>query len=245
MSAVREEFHGDVLVIDPDEQRERIAGVRRLQEADPFGWPEKTSTDAFKLANGLRDEGIKQHVNLLIDGSMSDAGNSIRTIEALQKKGYEVEVRAISTHWLESELGINRRFTSQIDEDGVARDVDMDFHNRVYNDWPGNMEKVADATSWAFDRCAMLESSGLSSRIGYGRRRARSRTSRSAWKSTDVGCNGPAIAATCRRSDTADQSNGDAVCRCVVRHEAGMFPGWVVHGRLPRWPDIVLACCGS
>lgn len=143
--AVREEFQGDVLVIDPDEQRERIPGVRRLQEADPFGWPEKTNTDAFKLANGLRDEGIKQHVNLLIDGSMSDAGNSIRTIEALQKKGYEVEVRAISSHWLESELGIDQRFMRQIDADGVARDVDMDFHNRVYNGLPGNMEKVAEA----------------------------------------------------------------------------------------------------
>jgi predicted ABC-type ATPase len=143
--AAREEFRGDILVIDPDEQRERLPGVRHLQESDPFGWPKATNTDAFKLANGLRDEGIKRHVNLVIDGSMSDAGNSIRTIEALQKKGYEVEVRAISTHWLESEQGIDRRFARQIDRFGVARDVDMDFHNRVYNDLPSNMEKVAEA----------------------------------------------------------------------------------------------------
>ena len=33
----REEFRGDILVIDPDEQRERLPGVRRLQESDPFG----------------------------------------------------------------------------------------------------------------------------------------------------------------------------------------------------------------
>jgi predicted ABC-type ATPase len=144
--AAREELGGDVLVIDPDEQRERLPAVRRLQEVDPIGWPDKTNRDAFKLANGLRDEGIKRHVNLVIDGSMSDAGNSIRTIEALQKKGYEVEVRAISTNWLESELSIDRRFTSQIDENGVARDVDMGFHNRVYRDLPDNMDKVAEAT---------------------------------------------------------------------------------------------------
>jgi hypothetical protein len=144
--AAREEFRGDILVIDPDEQRERIPGVRRLQEADPFGWPDQTNKDAFGLANGLRDEGVKRHVNLVIDGSMSDAGNSSRTIETLKKKGYEVEVRAISTHWLESEFGIDRRFTNQIDENGVARDVDMDFHNRVYNDLPGNLDKVAERT---------------------------------------------------------------------------------------------------
>lgn len=145
VGAARREFNGDILVIDPDELRDTLPGVRQLQEADPFDWPDETNKAAFKLANGLRDEGIKRHVNLVIDGSMSDAGNSIRTIEALQKKGYEVEVRAISTHWLESEQGIDRRFARQIDRFGVARDVDMDFHNRVYNDLPGNMEKVAEA----------------------------------------------------------------------------------------------------
>jgi hypothetical protein len=143
--AAREEFDGDVLVIDPDEQRERIPGVRRLQEADPFGWPKQTNQDAFRLANGLRDAGVDKHVNLVIDGSLSDAGNSIRTIDALQKKGYAVEIRAISTHWLESEVGIDRRFTSQIDRLGIARDVDMEFHNRVYNDLSDNLQKVAEA----------------------------------------------------------------------------------------------------
>ena len=143
--AAEREFGDDILVIDPDNLRDRLPGVQKLQEADPFGWPKETNRDAFRLANSLRDAGVDRRVNLVIDGSMSDAGNSIRTIEALQKKGYEVEVRAISTHWLESEQGIDRRFASQIDRFGVARDVDMDFHNRVYNDLPGNMEKVAEA----------------------------------------------------------------------------------------------------
>ena len=139
------EFRGDILPIDPDRLRNDLPGIKQLQEADPFGWPKARNSDVFKLASGLRDEGIKRHVNLVIDGSMSDASNSIRTIEALQKKGYEVEVRAISSHRLESELGIDQRFTSQIGDNGVARDVDMGFHNRVYNDLPGNMEKVAEA----------------------------------------------------------------------------------------------------
>jgi predicted ABC-type ATPase len=144
--AAAREFGDDILVIDPDEQRERLPGVRRLQEADPFGWPKETNRDAFRLANGLRDAGIDKRVNLVIDGSMSDADNSIRTIRALQKKGYEVEVRAISTHWLESELGVDRRFARDLDRLGVARDVDMGFHNRVHNDLPGNIDKVAEAT---------------------------------------------------------------------------------------------------
>ncbi|MEQ1513929.1 MAG: zeta toxin family protein [Lysobacteraceae bacterium] len=146
VGAARREFNGDILVIDPDELRDAIPGIRQLQEADPIDWPDATNRGAFNLASGLRDEGIKRHVNLVIDGSMSDAGNSARTIEALQKKGYEVEVRAISSHWLESELGIDQRFTGQIDRIGVARDVKMSFHNDVYNGLPGNLDKVAERT---------------------------------------------------------------------------------------------------
>lgn len=146
MGAARPEFNGDILVIDPDELRDALPGIRQLQEADPIDWPDATNRGAFNLASGLRDEGIKRHVNLVIDGSMSDAGNSSRTIEALQKKGYEVEVRAISSHWLESELGIDQRFTGQIDRIGVARDVKMSFHNDVYNGLPGNLDKVAERT---------------------------------------------------------------------------------------------------
>jgi hypothetical protein len=144
--AAEREFGDDVLVIDPDRLRTTLPGVGELQASDPFGWPQETNKDAFRLANGLRDAGVDKRVNLVIDGSMSDAGNSIRTIEALQKKGYEVEVRAISSHWFESELGIDQRFSNQIDRLGVARDVDMGFHNRVYNDLPGNLEKVAERT---------------------------------------------------------------------------------------------------
>jgi predicted ABC-type ATPase len=140
------EFGDDILIIDPDRLRDRLPYVRALQESDPFGWPKATNADAFKLANGLRDEGIKRHVNLVIDGSMSDAGNSIRTIQNLQKKGYEVEIRVMSAHWLESELGIDERFTRQVDEQAVARDVAMDFHNGVYRNLPGNVNAVSQAT---------------------------------------------------------------------------------------------------
>lgn len=46
------EFGDGILVIDPDEPRERLTGLRRLQDADPSGWPKETSRDAFRLANG-------------------------------------------------------------------------------------------------------------------------------------------------------------------------------------------------
>ncbi|MGO1068283.1 zeta toxin family protein [Lysobacter sp. CA199] len=140
------EFNDDILVIDPDRLRDNLPNAKQLQLDNPFGWPQETNKDAFRMANGLRDAGIRHGANIVIDGSMSDADNSIRTIRDLQKKGCQVEVRAIAAHWLESELGIDQRFTRDISKSGVARDVDMEFHNRVYNALPDNLNKVAQAT---------------------------------------------------------------------------------------------------
>jgi len=37
--ALRQEFSRDILVVDPDELRDNLPGVRQIQEADPIGWP--------------------------------------------------------------------------------------------------------------------------------------------------------------------------------------------------------------
>ena len=56
--AAEREFADDVLVIDPDRLRDKLPDARKVQEADPFGWPKATNSDAFKLTSGLRDEGV-------------------------------------------------------------------------------------------------------------------------------------------------------------------------------------------
>ena len=50
----------------------------------------------LNLANGLRDEGIKHQVNIVIDSSMSDADNSIRTIRALQVTWPSINAQKLS-----------------------------------------------------------------------------------------------------------------------------------------------------
>ncbi|ALN63048.1 putative peptidoglycan binding domain protein [Lysobacter antibioticus] len=67
-------------------------------------------------------------------------------IRELQAAGYEVEVRAMATHRLESEHGVDERFTKNIDKFGVGRDVPLSFHDDVYRDLPDNLDKVRDAT---------------------------------------------------------------------------------------------------
>ena len=144
--ATRNEFSGDVLVIDPDEQREFHPDAKRWQQESPYSWSQKTNADAGAWAGELRDAGVERRVNLIVDTTLGDAKSATRLIEGLQKAGYEVEVRAVATHRLESEHGVDERFTRRIDLEGVGRDVPLEFHDKVYRDLPENLDRIREAT---------------------------------------------------------------------------------------------------
>jgi hypothetical protein len=53
----------------------------------------------------------------------------------------------MAAHRLESEHGIDETFTRQMSLEGVARDVPLAFHDKVYPDLPGNVDAVGAATN--------------------------------------------------------------------------------------------------
>jgi hypothetical protein len=63
-------------------------------------------------------------------------------IHNLQTKGYEVEIRALAAHRLESELGVDQRFLDKLDEDGYGRYVPQRVRDDVYKALPDNLNKV-------------------------------------------------------------------------------------------------------
>lgn len=144
--AVQSEFNRDIFVVDPDEQRKFHSEAERWQKESPYGWSQKTNADAGGFAGELRSEGVGRRINLLIDTTLGSSDGAIKTIRGLQEAGYEVEIRAVGAHELESRVGIDRRFTTSIDMEGVGRDVPLAFHDKVYADLPDNLDKVSAAT---------------------------------------------------------------------------------------------------
>ncbi len=141
--AAQKEFGYDIFPVDPDEQREFHPGAKRWQQESPYGWSQKTNSDAGAWAGELRNAGVERRVNLLVDTTLGDAPSATRLIQGLQKAGYEVEIRAVAAHELESRVGIDRRFTSKVDAEGFGRDVPLTFHDKVSPDLPGNLDAVA------------------------------------------------------------------------------------------------------
>ena len=127
----RSEFSRDAVTIDPDELRRYHPDVHRFQTEHPYTWPTNTQPDASQWAGELRQAAIDQKKNLIIDTTLGHGDSAVAMIKNLQAQGYEVEVRAIATHWLESELGVDERFTRGLDQSGFGRYVPADVRARI------------------------------------------------------------------------------------------------------------------
>ena len=60
--AVEIEFGGDIFPVDPDEQRKYHPEAKRWQQESPYGWSQKTNSDAGAFAGGLRDASFERRV---------------------------------------------------------------------------------------------------------------------------------------------------------------------------------------
>ena len=146
VKAAQFEFSDNIVPIDPDAQRELHPDFKKLREAHPYTWSGHTHYDASRWAGELRDAAVAGRRNLIVDTTLGNADGAIQTIKGLQAKGYSVEVRVVATHRLESELGVDRRFTGQLDKEGFGRHVPGEFHDAAYKALPANLDKVQEQT---------------------------------------------------------------------------------------------------
>lgn len=140
--AALSEMGGDAAVLDPDELRNAHPDARNLRSQKPYTWSGDTHGDASRWAQELRADAIAQRKNLVLDTTMPRAD----VIKDLQAKGYDVEIRAIATHRLESELGVDKRFSDDLDRRGYGRYVPQEVRSAVYEKLPDTLDDVAQRT---------------------------------------------------------------------------------------------------
>jgi predicted ABC-type ATPase len=142
VTAARKEFHNNIVIIDPDEQRDYYPGVKKLRETYPYTWSDHTHADASTWATELREAAIEGRRNIGIDTTLGNVKNADKLIEELQAKGYKVEIRAMAAHRLESELGVDQRFLTGVEKKGYGRYVPSGARDHVYSVLPENLDKI-------------------------------------------------------------------------------------------------------
>ncbi len=142
MRAAEAELHGDVVKIDPDAQRENHSRIKEFQSENPYTWSDRTHADASQWAIELRDGSIAGKKNFIFDTTLSNGQSTASLIKKLQAKGYDVEVRAVAAHKLESEHGVDSRFSKQFDKEGHGRYVPADVRDAIYDKVPASLDTI-------------------------------------------------------------------------------------------------------
>ncbi|MBO9859236.1 zeta toxin family protein [Xanthomonas sp. A1809] len=141
------ELSGDVVKIDPDELRDFHPQVKALRNAHPYTWSGYTHPDASQWADELLQATIEGRKNLIFDTTLSNGQWSSELIKDLQSRGYDVEVRAMAAHKLESEHGVDARFAQQLDLEGHGRYVPEGAREAIYTKLPISLDTVHEQTS--------------------------------------------------------------------------------------------------
>lgn len=135
-------LEGDVVQIDPDELRKYHPGVDEFRKAHPYTWSGLTHADASQWADELLEATAASKKNLIFDTTLSNGEWASQFVRDLQARGYEVEVRAIAAHRLESELGVDERFAKQFDEKSFGRYVPEGARDAIYGKLPGSLDTI-------------------------------------------------------------------------------------------------------
>ncbi|WP_333622153.1 zeta toxin family protein [Stenotrophomonas indicatrix] len=144
--ALLREFDGDVVLVDPDELRRTHSDFVGLSQKHPYTWAGHTHEDASQWAKELRSVAVEGRRNLILDTTLGNGDSAVTLIKDLQAKGYDVEIRGVVAHRLESELGVDARFADSLDSAGFGRYVPEEVRKHVYEALPGNLDKVQAET---------------------------------------------------------------------------------------------------
>ncbi|MEG8127959.1 zeta toxin family protein [Xanthomonas hortorum pv. gardneri] len=141
--AASSDLHGDSIKIDPDELRRYHPRIDEFRHENPFSWSSRTHSDASQWADELLAEATYSKENIIFDTTLANGEWASKTlIKGLQDNGYEVEVRAVASPKLESEHGVDSRFTANIDREGYGRYVPEGARDAIYSRIPGSLDTI-------------------------------------------------------------------------------------------------------
>ncbi|WP_024892281.1 zeta toxin family protein [Luteimonas huabeiensis] len=116
------ELADDVVKIDPDALRDYHPRASEFRRTHPYA--------------------VAGRKNFIFDTTLSNGEWSSELIRDLQAKGYEVEVRVMASPKLESELGVDQRFSDKLEADGHGRYVPASVRDHVYDKLPASLDTI-------------------------------------------------------------------------------------------------------
>lgn len=141
------QLQGDVIRVEPDELTDYHPCVAQLRRDHPLSWNSLISADAESWAEKLVAAVMAGRKNLIVDFALTNGMHaSADFVEALEASGYVVEVLVVVAHPLESELGLDKRFTNSMDREGYGRHLLKVIAEESYENLPARLDAIKQRT---------------------------------------------------------------------------------------------------
>ena len=127
---------GGYLVIDADRYRNKHPLYVYLQQTEPTQAANYVHKDAGMWATELKDKGIQERYNVLIDQTSKDPDALVKLGRELREAGYRVELHILAVSAQISEQRIHSRYENQMAVAGFGRFATKDNHDYAYNALP-------------------------------------------------------------------------------------------------------------
>ena len=146
---------GGYLVIDADRYRNKHPQYGYLQQTEPTQAANYVHKDAGLWATELKDRGMQERFNLLIDQTSKDPEALVNLGNSLHEAGYRVELHVLAVNAQISEQRIHSRYENQMAIAGFGRFATKDNHDFAYDALPKTVS-AAQATA-AVDRIVLYD----------------------------------------------------------------------------------------
>lgn len=136
------EMDSNAVTVDPDKLRDRHPLIDQFQSNSPYEWSSLTQKDAGAWADELRVVSLAEKKNVIYDTTLSSGEWTLTVIDQAKAQGYDVEIRIVASPKLESELGVDKRFTGRLDSEGQGRYVPEGARDAIYDRVPTSLDTV-------------------------------------------------------------------------------------------------------
>lgn len=140
------ELANNLVKIDPDDFHDSHPSAGWYRENYPYTWSEDTHGDAVVKAYDLLNATVAEKKNLIYDSTLSDVENASELIQSLRENDYEVDVMAIAAHKLESDWGVDHRFSKSLEKHGFGRHVPAHISDQIYDKLPDSLDQIHNKT---------------------------------------------------------------------------------------------------
>lgn len=127
------------VVIDSDLLRQHHPNHAMIAEKDVYN----LDKECYKWGTMLISDAVKENKNLVFDGTLGgNLDQTLKTIAELKAKEYKVNLSVLATNDVISKIGVTWRYEQQKAQWGKGRDVEMSYHDQIYQRLPDNLHEI-------------------------------------------------------------------------------------------------------